>query len=121
VSVNQFWVGLEERLFERLASSPAEPNLRAVKELFVNFWGLYIRYKTVPITNKTLPAAEAQTFSLQAPEFFFGLYSPPRSDSVFKAARARLEEELRFSSKIVSLHVLAVMHVYILLRLQTCA
>ncbi|KAJ7920739.1 Sec1-like snare protein [Mycena leptocephala] len=77
--------GLEERLFERLASSPAEPNLRAVKELFVNFW-----------------AAEAQTFSLQAPEFFFGLYSPPRSDSVFKAARARLEEELRFSSKIIA-------------------
>ncbi|KAF7365513.1 hypothetical protein MVEN_00424400 [Mycena venus] len=77
--------GLEEQLFERLASSPAEPNLRAVKELFVNFW-----------------AAEAQTFSLQAPEFFFGMYSPPRSDSHFKAARARVEEELRFASKVIA-------------------
>ncbi|KAK7048040.1 Sec1-like protein [Favolaschia claudopus] len=77
--------GLEERLFERLASSPAEPYLSAVKELFVNFW-----------------AAEAQVFSLQAPEFFFGLYSPPRSDSQFKGARARVEEELRFTSKIIA-------------------
>ncbi|KAJ7117604.1 Sec1-like snare protein [Mycena epipterygia] len=77
--------GLEERLFERLASSAAEPYLRAVKELFVNFW-----------------AAEAQTFSLQAPELFFGIYSPPRSDSQVKAARDRLEEELRFASKIIA-------------------
>ncbi|KAJ7903783.1 Sec1-like protein [Mycena olivaceomarginata] len=57
--------GLEESLFERLASSPAEPNLRAVKEFVYKLLGC--------------PAAEAQTFSLQAPEFFFGLYSPPRS------------------------------------------
>ncbi|KAF7296537.1 hypothetical protein HMN09_01060700 [Mycena chlorophos] len=77
--------GLEERLFERLASSPAEPYLRAVKELFVNFW-----------------SAEAQTFSLQAPELFFSLYSPPRNDSGFKAARARVEDDLRFASKIIA-------------------
>ncbi|KAJ6534642.1 Sec1-like snare protein [Mycena vulgaris] len=77
--------GLEEKLFERLASSAAEPYLRAVQELFVNFW-----------------ASEAQTFSLQAPELFFGIYSPPRSDSQFKAARDRLEEELRFASKIIA-------------------
>ncbi|KAJ7464621.1 Sec1-like snare protein [Mycena latifolia] len=77
--------GLEERLFERLASSAAEPYLRAVKELFVNFW-----------------ASEAQTFSLQAPELFFGIYSPPRSESQFKAARDRLEEELRFAAKIIA-------------------
>ncbi|KAJ7638250.1 Sec1-like snare protein [Roridomyces roridus] len=80
-----FIEGLEEKLFDRLVSSAAEPFLRTVKELFVNFW-----------------AAEAQTFTLQAPEMFFGLYSPPRSDSQFKAARDRLEEELRFASKIIA-------------------
>ena len=32
-------LGLSEPLFERLASSPAEPHLKVVKELFVNFWG----------------------------------------------------------------------------------
>ncbi|KAJ7509807.1 Sec1-like protein [Mycena galericulata] len=80
-----FTDGLEERLFERLASSAAEPYLRAVKELFVNFW-----------------ASEAQTFSMQAPEMFFSMYSPPRSDSQFKPARDRLEEQLRFASKIIS-------------------
>ncbi|KAJ7070093.1 Sec1-like snare protein [Mycena amicta] len=80
-----FLDGLEERLFERLASSPAEPYLRAVKELFVNFW-----------------AAEAQAFSLQAPELFFSLYSPPRNDSQVKAARARVEDDLRFVSKVIA-------------------
>ncbi|KAJ7199509.1 Sec1-like snare protein [Mycena haematopus] len=77
--------GLDERLLERLATSAAEPHLGPVKDLYLNFW-----------------AAEAQTFSLQAPEFFFGLYSPPRSDSHFKAARARVEEELRFASKVIA-------------------
>ncbi|KAJ7211803.1 Sec1-like protein [Mycena haematopus] len=75
--------GLDERLLERLATSAAEPHLGPVKDLYLNFW-----------------AAEAQTFSLQAPEFFFGLYSPPRSDSHFKAARARVEEELRLPAKL---------------------
>jgi syntaxin-binding protein 1 len=42
---------------------------------------------------------EAQMFSLQTPELFFSFYSPPRSDMAFKAARARLEEDLRFTSK----------------------
>jgi syntaxin-binding protein 1 len=51
--------------------------------------------------NYPATASEAQTFSLQAPELFFGLYSPPRSDSQFKAARDRLEEELRFAAKVV--------------------
>ncbi|KAJ7163127.1 Sec1-like snare protein [Mycena filopes] len=77
--------GIEESLLERLMNSPVEPYLRTIEELFVNFW-----------------AAEAQTFSLQAPEFFYGLYSPPRSDSHFKAARARTEEELRFASKVIA-------------------
>ncbi|KAJ7087363.1 Sec1-like snare protein [Mycena belliarum] len=77
--------GLEEGLFNRVASSAAEPYLKTVQDLFVNFW-----------------ASEAQTFSMQAPELFFGTYSPPRSDSQFKAARDRLEEELRFSAKIIA-------------------
>ncbi|KAJ6466289.1 Sec1-like snare protein [Mycena sanguinolenta] len=77
--------GLDERLLERLATSPAEPHLGPVKDLYINFW-----------------PAEAQTFSLQAPEFFFGLYSPPRSDSHFPAARARVEEELRLASKVIA-------------------
>ncbi|KAF8208513.1 Sec1-like protein [Mycena galopus ATCC 62051] len=77
--------GLDERLLERLATSAAEPHLGPVKDLYINFW-----------------AAEAQTFSVQAPEFFFGMYSPPRSDSHFKAARARVEEDLRFTSKVIA-------------------
>ncbi|KAJ7202875.1 Sec1-like snare protein [Mycena pura] len=56
-----------------------------LQELFINFW-----------------AAETQTFSLQAPELFFSLYSPPRSDAHYKAARARVEEELLFASKIIA-------------------
>ncbi|KAF7299290.1 hypothetical protein MIND_00877900 [Mycena indigotica] len=76
--------GLEERLFERLVSS-VEPYLRGVRELFINFW-----------------PAEAQTFSLQAPDLFFSLYSPPRNDSQFKAARARVEDDIRFASKIIA-------------------
>jgi hypothetical protein len=33
-------IGLSEQLFEKLASSPAEPHLKALKELFINFNGL---------------------------------------------------------------------------------
>lgn len=35
--------GLEEQLFERLTSSPAEPFLKALQELFINFWGVCTR------------------------------------------------------------------------------
>ncbi|KAJ7698949.1 Sec1-like snare protein [Mycena rosella] len=76
---------LPDPLLERLMSSAAEPYLRTATDLFVNFW-----------------ASEAQSFSLQAPELFFGIYSPPRNDSQFKAARDRLEEELRFAAKIIA-------------------
>lgn len=31
--------GLPEPLFQRLTSSPAEPFLRGLQELFLNFWG----------------------------------------------------------------------------------
>ena len=31
--------GLAEELFQRLTSSPAEPFLRGLQDLYVNFWG----------------------------------------------------------------------------------
>lgn len=42
---------------------------------------------------------EAQMFLLQTPESFFSFFSPPRSETAFHAARARLEEDLKFTSK----------------------
>lgn len=48
------------------------------------------------------PATEAQTFSLKTPELFFSLYSPPRSESAARAAKERLEDDLKFASKCVS-------------------
>ncbi|KAF8074953.1 Sec1-like snare protein, partial [Lyophyllum atratum] len=80
-----FMEGLDEHLFERLTSSPAEPFLRGLREVFLNFW-----------------ATEAQAFSLQDPALFFSLYSPPRSDTAFKLARIRIEEDLRFVSKTIT-------------------
>ncbi|KAG6902573.1 hypothetical protein C0995_014579 [Termitomyces sp. Mi166 len=80
-----FIEGLDEQLFQRLTSSAAEPYLRGLREVFLNFW-----------------ATEAQVFSIQEPATFFGLYSPPRSDTAFKAARVRVEEDLRFAAKMIS-------------------
>ena len=37
--ISGFFIGLAELLFQRLTSSPAEPHLQALKELFINFWG----------------------------------------------------------------------------------
>lgn len=39
VGVDRSYIGLSESLFERLTASPAEPFLRGLQELFVNFWG----------------------------------------------------------------------------------
>ncbi|KAF9071586.1 Sec1-like protein [Rhodocollybia butyracea] len=55
-----FIEGLAEPLFTRLGSSPAEPYLRTLQELFLNF-----------------RAMEAQAFSLDQPELLFSLFSPP--------------------------------------------
>ncbi|KAG6866598.1 hypothetical protein C0991_002088 [Blastosporella zonata] len=79
-----FTEGLDEHLFTRLTSSPASPYMCVLKEVFLNFW-----------------ATEAQAFSIQKPELFFSLYSPPK-DGTFKAARIRIEEDLRFASKMIS-------------------
>ncbi|KAH7890774.1 Sec1-like protein [Phlebopus sp. FC_14] len=80
-----FMDALSEALLDRLASSPAEPFLKGLQDLFLNFW-----------------ATEAQTFSLNAPGLFFHIYSPPRNEASFRTTRARLEEELRFVSKTIT-------------------
>ncbi|KAG6821215.1 hypothetical protein H0H93_004037 [Arthromyces matolae] len=80
-----FIEGLDEQLFQRLTSSAAEPYLRGLRELFLNFW-----------------ATEAQVFSIQDPALFFNMYSPPRSDAAFRPARIRVEEDLRFAAKMIS-------------------
>ncbi|KAH9913550.1 Sec1-like protein [Epithele typhae] len=84
--VHLFFVdALPEPLFQRLMSSPAEPRLKALQELFVNFW-----------------AIEAQAFSSKTPATFFNLYSAPRSETSFKPWLDRLNEELRFISQMIS-------------------
>lgn len=80
-----FIEGLSEPLFERLTTSSAEPYLKGLKELFINFTVL-----------------EAQTWSLQQPELFFSAYSPPRSDAHYRSARTRLHEDLQFASKLIT-------------------
>ncbi|KAI9062524.1 Sec1-like protein [Trametes sanguinea] len=77
--------GLAEHLFERLTSSPAEPYLKALQELFINFW-----------------AVEAQAFTVRDPGSFFNIYSPPRSDTSYKPMRDRLDEELRYMSRMIA-------------------
>ncbi|KAI0306079.1 Sec1-like snare protein [Multifurca ochricompacta] len=77
--------GLSDELFQRLTSSPAEPFLRGLQDLYVNFW-----------------AIEAQAFSLRVPEQFFSMYSPPRSDATARAERDRLEEDIRFVAKSIA-------------------
>ncbi|KZS94659.1 Sec1-like snare protein [Sistotremastrum niveocremeum HHB9708] len=77
-----FIQGLEEKLFQKLSSSAAEPHLKGLQDLYINFW---------PI--------ESRVFSLQNPSTFFQFYSPPRNSASVKHARARLQEELRFISK----------------------
>ncbi|KAF8493208.1 Sec1-like protein [Russula emetica] len=77
--------GLAEELFERLTSSPAEPFLRGLQDLYVNFW-----------------AIESQVFSLHVPEYFFSMYSPPRSDATARAERDRLTEDIRFVAKSIA-------------------
>ncbi|KAI0339658.1 Sec1-like protein [Trametopsis cervina] len=75
---------LPEPLLQKLASSPADPYLKTLQELYVNFW-----------------AIESQAFSLQRPALFFNMYSPPRGDATFKAAREQLEEEMRLAARMI--------------------
>ncbi|KAF8347811.1 ras opposite [Amanita rubescens] len=80
-----FIEGLSATLFERLTSSSAEPHLKGLKELYINFSVL-----------------EAQTWSIQMPELFFSAYSPPRNEQQIRATRVRLLEDLQFASKMIS-------------------
>lgn len=97
-----FLQGLPENLFERLTASAAEPHLQGLKELFINFWGAFNNQNCHLANAFSKSATEAQTFSLHEPSMFFSMYSPPRSEAAVKSARERLEEDLRFISKIVS-------------------
>lgn len=39
---------------------------------------------------------------MEDPSMFFSIYSPPRSEAGYKSARARLEEDLKLTSRMVS-------------------
>jgi len=39
---NRCGLGLSETLFERLTTSPAEPHLKGLQDLYVNFWGKFL-------------------------------------------------------------------------------
>lgn len=93
--------GLEEQLFQRLTASAAEPHLQALKELFINIWGVYFASLFPVASIHFMTALEAQVFSLQSPALFFNMFSPPRNDAAFAVAKARLEEELLFTSKTI--------------------
>lgn len=75
---------LPNSLVQRLTSSPAEPKLRQLIELYTNFW---------PV--------EAQVFSLKTPKSFFtlfhpvgGMYGPDPAE-----AASALDEELHFATQ----------------------
>ncbi|KAJ3520143.1 hypothetical protein NMY22_g12882 [Coprinellus aureogranulatus] len=93
--------GLSEELFQRLTSSPAEPYLQACKELFLNLWGAFILlfwWREWTVDGDRVVATEAQTFALNEPGLFFSLYSPPRTEAAYKAAKDRLEEDLIYDT-----------------------
>ncbi|KAG8904138.1 RHO1 GDP-GTP exchange protein 2, partial [Tulasnella sp. 403] len=77
-----FLDALPEPLFTRLCSSPAEPYLKRLSDLYINFRAL-----------------EAQVFSLHMPHHFFSFFCPPASMSTVAAARARIDEDLHFTAK----------------------
>lgn len=95
--------GLPEPLLNHLVSSPAEPHLRALQDLYVNF-----------------AALEQRVFSIRSPAFFFSMYAPhkevpattftPRNAEAaqmspmqvaVKGVRDRLDNDLRFMAKSV--------------------
>ncbi|UZJ52783.1 hypothetical protein CBS101457_002103 [Exobasidium rhododendri] len=75
---------LSNSLIQRLTSSPAEPKLRQLIELYTNFW---------PI--------ESQVFSLKTPQSFLTLYQPlggPYAPDPAEAIAA-IDEELHFATQ----------------------
>jgi syntaxin-binding protein 1 len=91
---------LSETLFQKLTSSPAEPNLIGLKELYLNFSGA-VQARSASSVTYALLAVESQLFSLNMPELFFSIFSPPRGEAAARGARDRLEEDLRFVSRVV--------------------
>lgn len=75
---------LSESLLQRLTSSPAEPQLRQLLEIFTNLWPL-----------------EGQTFSLKTPQSFFKLYQPVGGAYGPDQAEAMqgIEDELFFATQ----------------------
>nr|CDI54695.1 related to syntaxin binding protein 1 [Melanopsichium pennsylvanicum 4] len=78
--------GLSDALVHKLTSSPAEPKLRQLIELYTNFW-----------------AVEAQVFSLKSPQSFLNLFQPVGGlygPEPIEAMRA-IDEELQFSTQAI--------------------
>ncbi|KAF8309294.1 Sec1-like protein [Clavulina sp. PMI_390] len=76
--------GLPEPLFQRLLSSPVEPYLKNLVDLFLNF-----------------NAFESRVFNIHSPEMFYSFLSPPRDPDKLSLRLQRLDNELRFCSKIL--------------------
>lgn len=69
--------------------------------MYINFWGKHRAIYPRNVILTTLLALEAQTFSLYAPSHFFSMYTPPRTPSIQRSARDRLEDDLRFAARCV--------------------
>ncbi|CBQ68587.1 related to syntaxin binding protein 1 [Sporisorium reilianum SRZ2] len=92
--------GLSDALVHKLTSSPAEPKLRQLIELYTNFW-----------------AVEAQSFSLKSPQSFLNLFQPVGGlygPDPMEAMRA-IEEELQFSTQAI-LNVCVTLNEFPLIR-----
>ena len=51
--------------------------------------------------SQAFAATEAQTYSMQAPELFFSMFSPPPADKDYRIARDRLEEHIVYVARVV--------------------
>ncbi|KAG1907804.1 Sec1-like protein [Suillus fuscotomentosus] len=83
--------GLSETLFEHLTTSPAEPHLKGLQDLFVNFRGCLRMQR---------PRRKLSLFSHQ--DCSLTLLAHHEMKLQFKSARLKLEEELRFVSKTIA-------------------
>ncbi|SPO29474.1 related to syntaxin binding protein 1 [Ustilago trichophora] len=91
---------LSDALVHKLTSSPAEPKLRQLIELYTNFW---------PV--------EAQAFSLKSPQSFYNLFQPVGGlygPDPMEAMRT-IEEELQFSTQAI-LNVCVTLNEFPLIR-----
>lgn len=69
--------GLPESLFEKLTASAAEPHLKALQELFINFWGACSRsVSCIPLTDKACSRRIASLRAQTTRVFLQHLQSP---------------------------------------------